>query len=223
MPGALRAKLASSALVVSAGALLFATPAAAIQTTTWGIQPAAHADGVRSTLKYPSNGQTEHDAVIVYNRTSSPEVIELSVLGATYSTGTYQYTTDRSGLAGRVSLAATRIPLGPHQQARVPVTVRLPRHSKLTTLAAIAAEGAPVKQGSLFVQQRLVLLVEATPTTSAPLVPDIGLWGPVAGALLALVGGLAARELRRRRRPAAVAVTEPSPTEEVQSRMAGVG
>lgn len=200
MRGRLGGRLAGAALVFSAGLLLFASPASAIQTTTWGIRPAPAPGGPRGSLQYPSNGQTVHDAVIVYNETNRPEMIDLSVLTAGYSNGTYQYSPQLTGLARRISLPATRIALPPHQQARVPVTIRMPSHSKVTTLAAIAAVGAPVKDGVLLVQQRLVILVRATPSTSAPLVPDIGLWGPAAGSLLALVAGLTALEVRKRRR-----------------------
>lgn len=215
-------RVTTAMLVATAGLMVLSPPAGAIQTTTWGLEPGPASGGPRPSLSYPSNGQTVHDSVIVYNRTGQPQTVTLSVLGATRADGTYQYTIARRGLAGGVSLSAGHIVLPPHEQARVPLTVKLPRHSKVTTLAAIAAEGAPVKQGSLLVQQRLVLLVEATPSTSAPLVPDIGLWGPVAGALVAVVGGLALREVRRRRRTVAVEATEPSTAGEVEPRMAGV-
>lgn len=191
----------AAALALGGGALLFAAPAGAIQTTTWGIQPADRAGAARAAFVYPSNGQTVHDTVIVYNRTAQPEVIDLSVLSATHGSSGYQYSDARTGLAAGIRLAANRIPLGPNQQANVPVTFKLPGHTKQMTAAAISAEGAPVKEGALLVQQQLIILVKAQPSTStAPAVPDIGLWGPLAGLLLAVVGGLAGRELRKRRR-----------------------
>lgn len=221
MPRAFGIRTAAAILVVAVAVLAFGPPAHAIQTTTWGIQPAPTSAGPRPSLGYPSNGQTVHDAVIVYNRTDQSQVVTLSVLGATGSGGTYQYSKQRQGLAAGVTLAAERIPLPPHEQARVPVTIRLPRHSKVTTLAAIAAEGAPIKQGSLLIQQRLVLLVKATPSTTSPVVPDIGLWGPAAAALLALVTGLAVREARRRRRTRPDVVLVPSAEQQVSVPMAG--
>jgi hypothetical protein len=189
------------ALVLSAGVLAFGGTATAIQTTTWGIQPAPHAGGLRAGLNYPSNGQTVHDAVIVYNRTASAEVIDLSVMTAAHVNGTYQYASKLTGLAAGVTLAGHQIDLGPHQQATVPVTVKLPRRSKVTALAAISAESAPVKQGSLLIQQQLVILVKATPSTGpAPVVANLTVWGPIAGALLAVVAGLLGLAARRRSR-----------------------
>lgn len=201
MAGRVRAKAIAVALVLSGGIAAFGPPAGAIQTTTWGVNPSPHGASARGSFSYPSNGQTVHDSVIVYNRTKQAEVINLSVLNATDVDGRFQYSNQRTGFATQVTLAATRIPLGPDQQAEVPMTVRLPRQSKITTVAAIAAESAPVKQGALFIQERLVILVKATPSTHpAPLLPDLGLWGPVAGGVLALAVGLLAWEARKRRR-----------------------
>lgn len=198
--GRLARRAAAALLTATAGLLALGSPAWAIQTTTWGIQPASTSGGPRPSLSYPSNGQTVHDAVIVYNRTGDRQVITLSVLDAVRTHGTYRYSAERKGLAAGVSLAAERITLPPHEQARVPVTVRLPRHSKVTTLAAIAAKGAPVKEGALLVEQQLVILVKATPSTASPVLPGLGLWGPAAGILLAAVAGFALVEARRRRR-----------------------
>lgn len=210
MPGRFRAKAAVVAVMASAGALAFSVPASAIQTTTWGIQPAG---GPRPSLSYPANGQTVHDAVIVYNRTAGPEVIDLSVLSASRANGSYAYSPARTGLAARVELAGSRITLGPDEQARVPVTIKMPSHSKVTSVAAISAEGAPVRQGSLLIQQQLVILVKATPSTvSSPIVRDVGIWGPIAGGLLAVVAGWLAVVLRRRRGSADGPVVVVAPT-----------
>ena len=195
------AKFALAALSLSIGGMALVPAAGAIQTTTWGIQPSdVHGHG-RGSLSYPSNGQTARDSIIVYNRTDQPEVINLSVLNATETDGRYSYSTGRTGLASAVTIAATHISLGPHIQAQVPVTIRLPGRSKITTLAAIAAESAPIDHGPFLIEQRLVILVRALPSTHpTPLVPDLGLWGPIAGGVLALAAGLLAREARKRRR-----------------------
>lgn len=193
-------KVAVVILAVAAGAVSLAAPAGAIQTTTWGIQPADGSGPPRADLQYPSNGQTVHDAVIVYNRTAAAEVIHLSVLGASYRNGVFQYSKPEGGLAARIVLAGTDIRLGPHQQARVPVTVKMPDHSKTSAIAAISAEGSTARQGALLVRQQLVILVAATPTTSTPLVPRIGLWGPIAAVVLACAAVLVLREWRKRRR-----------------------
>ncbi|HMC39195.1 MAG TPA: hypothetical protein VKI19_06000 [Acidimicrobiales bacterium] len=198
--GGLRAKVAAVALVLSAGGLVCTGPAGAIQTTTWGIKPAPHGGQERGSLSYPSNGQTVHDSIVVYNRTGQAEAVNLQVLGATQIGTTFQYSVQRTGLAAGVSLAGYQVTLPPHEQATVPVTVKLPRHSKVTTLAAIAAEGPPVPHGSALIEERLVILVKATPSTRpAPLVPNLDVWGPVAGAVLALAAGLVLVEARRRR------------------------
>ena len=194
------ARFALAALASLAGGMTIIPPAGAIQTTTWGIQPAPVHGEVRGSLSYPSNGQTVRDAIIVYNRTDRAEVIDLAVLGATESNGAYSYSTQLTALASGVSLASHRISLAAHIQAQVPVTIHLPAHSKATALAGISAESTPIDHGSFLIEQRLVVLVRATPSTHpAPLVPDIGLWGPVAAGVLALSAGLLIWEIRKRR------------------------
>ena len=194
-------KAAAFGLVVTAGALCLSAPAGAIQTPTWGVQPAAHDGHARSSFSYPSNGQTVHDTLEVYNVSAQPVDIKLSVLGATKDGTSYQFSLKRTGVAAGVSLAGYDVTVPPHEQANIPVTIRLPRHSNVTTLAAIAAEGASVKRGSLLIQERLVILVKATPSTHPALVPDLALWGPIAGGVLAGACVLLGREARNRRRP----------------------
>ena len=199
MPGKLGIKAAALGLALTAGALAFSAPAGAIQTTTWGIQPAAHDGQPRGSFSYPSNGQTAHDTLEVYNLTGAPETITLSVLGATKVGTAYVYSLKPVGGAPSVSLAGYKVTVPAHEQANIPVTIKLPRHSKATTLAGIAAEGASMERGAMTIQARLVVLVKATPSTKSAPLPDIGFWGPIAAVLLTGVGGLAGRELRKRR------------------------
>ena len=196
-----RLSLVACGLVVSAAMLWSAAPAGAVQTTTWGIVAAPAGHSYRSSLAHPADGSTVHDAVIVFNRTGGSIKISLSVLGASYANGAYQFTNGHSGWAAGASLGSRVVTLGPHQQSRVPVTIHLPRGTKASTLAAIAAESSPVNDGSLVVEQRLVVLIRATPTTS--LIPrtvrDIGLWSSLALILLIAAAFLVKREARRLR------------------------
>lgn len=195
------------ALIASAGALIFSSlifsaPAGAVQTTTWGIVAApTGSGGYRPSISHAADGSTVHDAVLVFNRTGQPITIRLSVLGASYANGAYQFGSAASGLASHTSLAATTVKLGPHEQARVPVTIVMPRGAKTTTLAAIAAEGAPVADGALSIQQRLVVFVKATPSTHV--IPVVGhhpfLWGTLGALLLIAVIVFFERERRRNR------------------------
>jgi hypothetical protein len=220
-----RGRLAAGVLTLAGGVLVLVPPAGAIQTTTWGIQPASEGATPRASFQYPSNGQTVHDAVVVYNRTARAEVITLAVVSAADSGRSYQYSTVRKGLASGIEMPVQEVHLGPNQQANVPFTLKLPHHSKATTVAAIAAEGAPVKQGSLLIQQQLVILVKATPSTvSSPIVRDVGTWGPIAGGLLAVVAGWLALVVRKRRRSASGGVTAgaDAPSDRAAVDMAGV-
>ena len=196
-----RIRLLVVALVAAAGALVSSAPAGAVQTTTWGIVAAPVGNSFRPTISHAADGSTVHDAVIVFNRTAQPITIRLSVLGATYADGAYQFGSASSGLAAHTSLAASTIRLGPYQQARVPVTIVMPRGAKATTLAAIAAEGAPIADGALSVQQRLVVFVKATP--SSHVIPIVGhhpvLWATLAALLLIAVVAFFERERRRTR------------------------
>lgn len=218
MPGRLGIKAAVFGLVLAAGALVLSAPASAIQTTTWGVQPAAQAGHARGSFAYPSNGQTVHDTLQVYNLTGAPATITLSVLGATQVGSSYVYSRKAVGVAPTVSLAGYKVTVPAHEQANIPVTIRMPHHSKVTTLTGIAAQGASMDRGALTIEARLVVLVKATPSTKPAPVPDIGLWGPVAAAMLVVVGGVAGREIRKRRqdhRP--MAVLGPSEREEPSS------
>jgi hypothetical protein len=220
-----RGRLAAGVLTLAGVVLALVPPAGAIQTTTWGIQPASKGSTPRASFQYPSNGQTIHDAVVVYNRTATDENITLAVVSAAGSSGSYQYSTVRKGLASGIEMPVQEVHLGPHQQANVPFTLKLPHHSKVTTVAAVAAEGAPEKQGSLLIQQQLVILVKATPSTvSSPIVRDVGIWGPIAGGLLAVVAGWLALVVRRRRRSASgrVAAAANAPVDQAAVDMAGV-
>jgi hypothetical protein len=194
-----RFRLFAVAVVAAAGALWMSAPAQAVQTTTWGIIAAPSGNGYRSTLSHAADGSTVHDAVIVFNRTGQPITVHLSVLGATFINGAYQYTNTGGGLATRTALAAGTVTIGAHQQARVPVTIRMPRGTKVTTLAAIAAEAAPIQAGALVVQQRLVVLIKATPSNYVlPVVGrHLGLWVTSAVVALALAALLIERERRR--------------------------
>lgn len=190
-------------LIASAGALFApSAPAGAVQTTTWGIMAAPVGNSSRATIDHPANGSVVQDAVLVYNRTGSPLTVDLSVIGASYANGSYQFSSVRTGvLADATSLPVQSVRLGPHQEARVPVTIHMPRGLKTTDYAAIAAESSPVNDGALVVQQRLVVLIKATP--SSYVVPLIGhepwLWGSIALVVLLAVCAMALREMRRRR------------------------
>lgn len=207
-----RLVILGAVVIAAAGALLPGAAAGAVQTTTWGMVAAPDGNRYRPVISHPADGSTVHDAVVVFNRSAAPLTVSLSVLGASYAAGTYQFGAPRGGLAARVSLAASEVSLGPHQAARVPVTIRSPREARSRELAAVAAEATPVQDGALEVQQRLVVLLEATPAGAPlPLVGrDLDLWG--AGAAAALVGAaaLAERERRHRRR-----CPEPAPRREV--------
>lgn len=193
---------AAAALAAVAGlALGLGMPAAgAAQTSTWGIA-AAPDGGNRSSLSHPANGATVHDAVLVWNRTASPLTVDLNVLGTSYQGGAYQFSGPTSGLAGHVSLGAHKLVLAPHQEVRVAVTIREPRRVPGTELAGIAGEAAPLQDGALSIQERLVVLVKATPTSAIlPVaVKDVTVWGTIAAILLAAV--IAVTVLVRRRAP----------------------
>lgn len=204
-----RIRYVAAVLIGTAGALLApSAPAGAVQTTTWGIMAAPSGGSSRAVIGHPANGGVVQDAVLVYNRTGSPITVNLSVVGASYSGGSYHFATARSGLlANATSVAVQSVRLGPHQQARVPVTIHMPRGLKTNAYAAIAAESAPVSDGSLVVQQRLVVMIKATP--SSYVLPLIGhqpwLWGSIALIVLLGVCALAGLEIRRRSRFAPIA------------------
>jgi hypothetical protein len=196
----MKIRLLVGTLLAAAGALVGSAPAHAVQTDTWGLAaaPAGHAQ--RATLTHPANGSTVHDGVVVYNRTAKPISVHLYVLGTTYANGVYQFGKPDTGLAADTSLGTNLVELGPHQVVEVPVTVRMPRGTKSTMLAGIGGEAAPINHGVLSIEEQLVVLIKATPTSHlAPIhlsAPDVAGWGAAAAAMLAGVIGLTVRQRR---------------------------
>lgn len=202
-------RLLAALVVTAAGLILAAAPAGAVQTTTWGLVAAPDGHGFRSTITHPADGSTVHDAVIVFNRTDQPITIHLYLLDTTHVQQGYQFGPPNKGLAADTTLGAKSVTLQAHQQARVPVTIRMPRGTKTTILAGIAAEASAVRDGALSIQQQLVVLVKATPPTHLVpvVVKDIGIWGSAALLVLLLVAALVERERRRSKRAKSPVVT----------------
>lgn len=192
----------AAALLAAGGLLLAAAPAGAVQTTTWGLVAAPEGHGYRPSIAHQADGSVVHDDVIVFNRTALPITIHLYVLYTTHTPQGYVFGPPTKGLAAATSIGADYVTLGAHQQALVPVTIRMPKGVHTTALAGIGAEATAVKDGALNIQQQLVVLVKATPAShSIPVVvKDIGIWGSGALAVLLLVAALAERERRRARR-----------------------
>jgi hypothetical protein len=192
-----RIRLLLVALLASAGALVFSVPAGAVQTTTWGMTAAPTGHGFRSSIDHAADGSTVHDAVILFNRTDSPITIHLYLLGTTYAHSAYQFGPPR-GLAAQTTLGTHNVTLAARQQERVPVTIRMPRGVKATSLAGIGAEAAAVNDGALSIQQQLVVLIKASP--SEHVLPIVGkhlrLWASIA--LIVLLAVVAIAEHQRR-------------------------
>lgn len=198
-----RIRLLVGTLLASVGALWVSAPADAVQTTTWGITAAPSGHTARTSLSHPANGSTVHDAVVVYNRTAQPITIRLYVLSTTYANGAYEFAPPNAGLAADTSLGAHTVTLAPYRQEQVPVTIHMPRGVKTTTLASIGAEAGAVNDGSLSIEQQLVVLIKASP--SSHVLPIVGkhpaLWACAALAILLAAGVLVERERRRGRSP----------------------
>jgi len=196
----MKIRLLAGALLAAAGALVWSAPAQAVQTDTWGLAAAPAGNAQRTTLTHPANGSTVHDDVVVYNRTAKPIAVHLYVLSTNYANGVYQFGKPDTGLAADTSLGASHVELGPHQVVEVPVTIRMPRGTKKTMLAASGGEAAPINHGVLSIEEQLVVLIKATPPSHlAPLhlsAPDVAGWGAAAAAMLAGVVGLTVRQKR---------------------------
>ena len=198
-----RFRLLVATAVASAGVLLASAPAQAVQTTTWGLIAAPSSGGQqRTSLSHAADGSTVRDAVIVYNRTANPITVHLYVLSTNYANGVYQFGRPDTGLAAGTSLGASTVRLGRYQRVWVPVTIRMPRGVKSTTLAGIGGEATAVNDGDLSIMQQLVVLVKAQPSGHVlpPLAKDLFPWALIAIAILATAAVLVERERRRSRR-----------------------
>lgn len=196
-----RIRLLVGTLLATVGALWISAPAYAVQTTTWGITAAPSGHTARTSLSHAADGSTVHDDVVVYNRTAQPITIRLYVLNTTYVNGTYRFGPPNAGLAAETSLGKHTVTLAPYQQEEVPVTIHMPRGVKATTLASIGAEAGAVNDGSLSIEQQLVVLIKANP--SSHVLPIVGkhpaLWASAALVILLAVAVLVERERRRSR------------------------
>lgn len=208
MRRATRLLLAWSCALVGSLAVVPGGPASAVQTTTWGIVAAPEGSGYRASIAHAADGRTIHDAVIVFNRSDRPITVHLYVLDARQVNGGYQFDSPTAGLARNVELGAGYVHLAGHQQARVAVTIHMPRGLKSEELAGIGAEAAPVQDGALSIMQQLVVLVKATPPSGQLLgspVRDLFPWALVSMGALLGVGTLAEWERRRKKPPVGAA------------------
>jgi hypothetical protein len=194
----------------------WAGPAAAVQTAQWGMEATGAQGGYQPEIVHPADGSTVDAQLLVWNRTSEPLTVRLSVLSVTYANQTYQYSARLSGLATGVSLPAPEVSLGPHQEAHLTVTVREPRGITTPEFAAISGESRPVQEGPLSVVERLAVLVRATPLAGAATPPagsagaaarsrvehspagPVWLFGSIGAVLLVILVVLMERERRRR-------------------------
>lgn len=159
--GALALLAASAAACLGA-----ASPAFAVQTDTWGMSAATAKGTYLPEIVHAADGSRVQDLVLVWNRTSSPLTVHLSVLSVTPENNTFGYSPVVRGLASGIVLPAGQVNLGPKQEARILVTVKEPAGSTGNEYAAISGEAKPVQEGALSVQERLAVIVKATPTAA---------------------------------------------------------
>lgn len=174
------AALAGVALAVG-----FAGPALAVQTDTFGLTATGH----RTKIVAHGGSSPYRDAVLVYNRRATPVTVHLAVVSATRGRdGVYAYGGEGAGLAAHVRLGATTVVLPAHGSQQVSVTIDRPAVVRDTTYAAVTAEAAPSRVGSVAVVARLAVFLELSPAPGgSPLTRPVWLLTLAAAAITALV------------------------------------
>lgn len=189
--------LAVTALAVPATALLAVAPAAAVQTSTFGIS-AGPARGGGSHLRASGRpGSPVDEQILVWNRTSRPLTLSLSVAPAHLIQGDVPALGGEEAPTRWVHLGQDVVTLGPHVAQEVGVSVVLPRIlPHLPATAAILARPVATSAAAVSVVVQLGVLVTMSAAAHAPRRAPLGLLGwTAAGMLAAAVLSLAAARL----------------------------
>lgn len=188
-------------LVLAVAAMAAAGAASAIETASFGLEPAGSAD---RTALHPrvKPGAKAEDAVRIWNKTDKPLVVRLQVQGAAIAEGGQVSLGGNGGAAQWISLGQDRVELAPAASVDVPLVLRAPRNMpEGETTAAIVAEVEPVGGSSnVAVVQRVALMVYASAPAGSSLRASLGwaLW-LAAGLLLGVAVYAMALRTRRRR------------------------
>ena len=184
--------------------LLSGAPARAVQTTTYGITPApgTNQSGGNHLQATAGPGQSVHDQLLVYNRTTGPLTIDLSVVPAHLGPHDIPALGGSEEATHWVHLDQTVVNLGPSAKQLVGVTITLPRVlPHLPAQAAVLANPVSSTPGQVSVVIQLAVLISMNASTGAPGRAPIGTIGSVAIGVLgtAAVAGLVVGLVMRRR------------------------
>lgn len=188
--------------------LLAPTPAGAIETEAFGIEPAQRGDDVGTGVPVDLRaGEKTEVALRVWNKTERPLALELRAAPATLdAAGTPRLGGDPEP-AGWITFRDTVVTLGAGERRVVTVDVAAPDRVEATErTAAVVARPQINGDAPPAVLQEVGLVLRMQPAEGAPLVaPDAGGGAPtwllgVAGALVAAGIALLGREGWRRRR-----------------------
>ena len=135
-------------------------PADAVQTAQFGLA----ATGARSKILHAVSDQPIHDAVVVYNRTSSPLTVSLDVVGVTQKAdGSYSLGAAGAGLAHDVALQSRSVTLAAKGRRTVGLTINPDGGVKAPAFAAVTAVAGRSSSPGVSVTERLAVLVGLTP------------------------------------------------------------
>ncbi len=205
-----KAAFVTIAAAVAGMLLTTATPAGAIETTSFGIEPVdrdpSKGAGVPVDLRA---GETTEVALRVWNKTDADLTLQLRAAAATVEeSGTPRLGGDPAP-AEWIRLRDTTIVLRPGERRVVTVDVAAPnRLAPTERTAAVVARPQVNGDTPPAVLQEVGLVFRMEPADGAPLVaPDSGAGAPtwllgVAGALVAAGAGVLVHEAWRRRRVA---------------------
>jgi hypothetical protein len=188
-------------LLVAALVLASATPALAVQTSTFGLAPT---DGAPALVVRPSG--TTRTSVRVSNRTTHSITVDLEAVAASRdSAGTFSYGSPGAGLATAVHLGSAHATLAGGAFQDVEVDIAAPSAPKPVYAAITATSGDGSATSG--VRQRLAVIVEVTATAPASdhfqSSPPSSTEGPPTWLVIiavALVAGTAAGVVASRRR-----------------------
>jgi hypothetical protein len=178
------------ALPLTLVVLLTTTPALALETRTFGLEPARDArvePGTERLVVEPDRGGDATTAVRLHNRTDQPVILQLSAEAAKVNDDGGAELGGDGRAAGWISFSEDRVELAAGADAIVEVHVRAPRRAGTAErTAAVVAQPVVASGATPAVVERLALVVYVRPGDDN----GFGRWALLA-AVAVILGALA--------------------------------
>jgi hypothetical protein len=188
------------AVTLALAVLLTTAPAHALETRTFGLEPAREArvePGTERLVVQPDRGGDARTTVRLHNRTDDPVTLQLTAEAARVNDDGGAELGGDGRAAGWISFSDERVELAARADTTVEVRVRVPRRAGTTErTAAVVAQPVVAAGATPAVVERLALVVYVRPGDDN----GFGRWALLAGAAVIVVALAVAFTATRGRR-----------------------